>query len=227
MSKTQEMNDSFDHLFKKESNFYDDFITGRFWYTRLINRIFLHQKNFIASAALVFSMLPKNFTGRMLDVPCGTGVLTKDLYLKNPNAQIVCLDYSNEMIARFKHALSKDERPSTHITFQQGDVACLPYENESFDLVLSMNGYQCFPKKDESFKEIKRVLKKGGLFIGSAYIKGRYLMSDFLVKIYDKKGIMSPPHENAVELKAHLEELFKVEKYELFRTSAHFCCLKE
>ena len=131
------------------------------------------------------------------------------------------------MIARFKYALSKDERASSHITFKQGDVACLPYEDESFELVLSMNGYQCFPKKDESLKEIKRVLKKGGLFVGSAYTKGRYLISDFLVKIYDKKGIMSPPHENATELKAHLEYLFKLEKYELFGTSAHFSCLKE
>ena len=227
MNDDNGVNNSFDRLLKGQSNIYDDLITGRVWYTRLINRLFLHQKSFLPSANLLFSMLPKNLTGKILDVPCGTGVLTKNLYLENPNAQITCLDYSNEMIARFKHALSKDDRSSTHISFQQGDVASLPYEDESFDLVLSMNGYQCFPKKDESFKEIKRVLKKGGLFIGSAYIKGRYLMSDFLVKIYDKKGIMSPPHENAVELKAHLEELFKVEKYELFKTSAHFCCTKE
>ena len=221
-----EANDSFDRLFKKESSFYDDFITGRVWYTRLINRIFFHQRSFLASANLLFKMLPNNLEGKILDVPCGTGVLTKNLYLENPKAQITCLDYSVNMIDHFKNALAQDERPSSHITFQQGDVANMPYEDETFDLVISMNGYQCFPQKDESLKEIKRVLKKGGLFVGSAYRKGVYLISDLVVKIYDKKGIMSPPHETTAELKAHLEQLFVVQKYEVMGTSAHFSCVK-
>ena len=70
------------------------------------------------------------------------------------------------MIDHFKNALDQDERPSSHINFQQADVVNMPYENETFDLIISMNGYQCFPQKDESL--IKRVLKKGSLFVGSA-----------------------------------------------------------
>ena len=225
--KNTEVNDSFDHLFKKESSFYDDFITGRVWYTKLINQLFFHQKNFLSSASLLFSFLPHELKGKILDVPCGTGILTKQLYLENPKAQITCLDYSENMISHFKTALAQDERPSSHITFQQGDVAHMPYEDASFDLVLSMNGSPCFPQKDEALKEIKRVLKKGGMFVGSAYRKGAYFISDLVVKIYDKKGIMSGPHETATELKLHLENLFKVEKYQLLGTSAHFCCIKE
>ena len=52
-------------------------------------------------------------------------------------------------------------------------------------------------------------------------------MSDLVVKVYDKKGIMSPPHKTTTELKAHLEQLFSLEKYQMMGTSAHFCCVKQ
>lgn len=223
----KKVNNTFEHLFKHESSLYDDFLTGRTWYAKLFNYVFWHQKDMCSSEKILFDMFPPNFSGKLLDVPCGTGVFTKNRYLKMQNAKIVCLDYSNEMIERFKNALKGNEEKVQHISFCQGDVAHLPYEDESFDIVLSMNGYQCFPQKDESLKEMKRVLKKGGLFVGSAYRKGAYLISDLMVKIYDKKGIMNPPHETAAELKAHLEQLFRVEKYQLLGTSAHFCCVKE
>ncbi len=224
---SEKVNDTFDHLFKKESSLYDDVLTGRVWYTRLMNYIFWHTRDHIDSANLVFSMLPNNFNGKMLDVPCGTGVFTKDVYLAHPKAQIECLDYSAEMIERFRKALSKSGSSSSHISFMRGDVGALPYEDESFDLVVSMNGIQCFPEKDRALQEMKRVLKKGGLLIGSAYVKGVYTFSDLLVKIYDAKGIMMPPHESAVEFKLHLQNYFKLNKYQLLGSAAHFSCLKE
>lgn len=48
-----------------------------------------------------------------------------------------------------------------HISFVQGDVGKLPMENETFDMVLSMNGFHTFPDKDKAFQETWRVLKKG------------------------------------------------------------------
>ena len=33
-------------------------------------------------------------------------------------------------------------------------------ENETFDMVLSMNGFHAFPDKDHAFQETWRVLKK-------------------------------------------------------------------
>ena len=224
---TTPVNDSFDRIFKKESHFYDDFITGRVWYTRLINRVFFHQRSFLASADLVFKMLPQDLKGKVLDVPCGTGALTKELYLAYPQVSFTCLDYSENMISCFKQALAKEARPASHISFQQGDVACLPYKDETFDLVISMNGYQCFPQKDAALQEMRRVLKQGGLLVGSAYRKGAYLISDLVVRLYDKKGIMSGPHETETEFKAHLEKYFKVEKYEAMGTSVHFCCSRQ
>ena len=51
-----------------------------------------------------------------------------------------------------------------NVTFVQGDVGELPFENESFDIVLSLNGFHAFSDKDAAFSETCRVLKPGGIF---------------------------------------------------------------
>ncbi|MGP1415655.1 MAG: class I SAM-dependent methyltransferase [Treponema sp.] len=211
--------------FNKQSSLYDDFVTGRTWFARLFNRIFWHDKSLVSEAKNTLEMIPNNFTGKMLDVPCGTGVFTKDLYLSMQKAQIIALDYSVQMIDRFKLVLEGNEYK--HVSFVQGDVGALQYEDESFDLVLCMNGYQCFPDKDGALSEIKRVLKTGGLFIGCTYVKGVYASSDFLVSIYDRKGIMSGPHENLEELKEHFSRYFTLSKYVSYKNTFSFTCIKD
>ena len=48
------------------------------------------------------SGIPEGFSGRLLEVPVGTGILTMPLYRKMPEAEITCLDYSPEMLERAK-----------------------------------------------------------------------------------------------------------------------------
>lgn len=210
---------------KTQSSLYDDFVTGKTWFTRLFNRIFWHDKSLFSEVRTTLEMMPNDFSGKMLDVPCGTGIFTKDLYLSMKTAQIVAVDYSAQMIERFKLALACHE--CKHISFVQGDVGALQYEDESFDLVLCMNGYQCFPDKDRALSEIKRVLKTGGLLIGCTYVKGVYASSDFLVRIYDKKGVMSGPHETEVELKEHFGRYFTLSKWIQYKNTLCFTCIKE
>jgi ubiquinone/menaquinone biosynthesis C-methylase UbiE len=45
----------------------------------------------------------------------------------------------------------------------QGDVGNLKFSNETFDIVLSMNGFHAFPDKEKAFSETARVIKKGGI----------------------------------------------------------------
>ena len=46
------------------------------------------------------SGVPEKFSGRILEVPVGTGVLTMPLYQTLPRAEAVCLDYSPDMMAQ-------------------------------------------------------------------------------------------------------------------------------
>lgn len=52
-----------------------------------------------------------------------------------------------------------------HIKCIQGDVGNLTMSNESFDIVVSMNGFHAFPDKQKAFIETHRVLKSGGSFL--------------------------------------------------------------
>ena len=51
---------------------------------------------------VALSGIPEGFSGRLLEVPVGTGILTMPLYRKMPEAEITCLDYSLEMLERAK-----------------------------------------------------------------------------------------------------------------------------
>ena len=103
--------------------------------------------------------IPEDFSGSLLEVPVGTGVLTMPLYQSLPNAVVTCLDYSADMMA---HAENRAKAMSiSNVSFVQGDVGALPFADESFDVVLSLNGFHAFPEKDAAFRETCRVLKPG------------------------------------------------------------------
>ena len=72
----------------------------------------------------------------------GTGILAMPLYQTLPEADITCLDYSADMMGQ---AQEKASRLHLHnVTFRQGDVGAL-YEDNTFDIVLSLNGFHAFP----------------------------------------------------------------------------------
>ena len=85
------------------------------------------------------SGIPDGFAGKLLEVPVGTGVLTMPVYKTLPQADITCLDYSPDMMAAAQWRAKAAGR--NNVQFQQGDVGKLPFGNNSFDLVLSLNGF--------------------------------------------------------------------------------------
>lgn len=138
-------------------------------------------------AKRVLSYISNDFKGRLLDVPTGTAVFTVDKYAELKQAEITGLDYSEDMLEQAKNRFLSKSLKNIHVL--QGDVGKLPFEKESFDVVLSMNGFHAFPDKQAAYEETNRVLKKGGKFIACFYIRGETWITDMLVKlILAKKG---------------------------------------
>lgn len=98
---------------------------------------------------------------RILDLACGTGDLTFALARRFPNASIVGLDLTPEMLA-----VARLKNTSTRIAFREGNAEALPFEtlspNTQFDLITCAFGFRNFPDKTAALREARRVLADGG-----------------------------------------------------------------
>lgn len=194
------------NAYKKMMNRYDDVLTGRRWWSRIyMHGLWKVDDNAIAREVL--SMLPDDFEGKILDVPVGTAVFTAEKYERMKNAQITGLDYSQEMLDIVGFRIK--EKNLNNLSLVRGDVGDLPFEDDSFDCVLSMNGFQAFPDKPKAFAETFRVLKPGGLFLSCFYVKGQRPPADWFVrKVLDKKRFFIPPHYTLEEAKDLLRSMY-------------------
>lgn len=57
------------------------------------------------------------------------------------------------------------------LRFVTGDAQSLPFENESFDIVINVESARCYPDMERFFCEVYRVLKPGGKFLYADMIK--------------------------------------------------------
>lgn len=171
------------------------------------------------------SGVPEGFDGRLLEVPVGTGVLTMPVYRTLPEAEVTCLDYSPDMMAKARGRAERMGLRNVH--FQQGDVGMLPFADGSFDIVLSLNGFHAFPDKQAAFRETFRVLKPGGVFCGCFYVRGENRRTDwFIEKLYVPKGFFTPPFETAASLRTRLSGLYGTAEVETVVGMACFTCKK-
>ena len=164
------------------SNFYDGMITCSTVSGKAVCRLVWDMGKEECGEYLnkAFTGVPEDFAGKLLEVPVGTGILTMPLYQTLPRADITCLDYSPDMMGQ---AREKAERMGLqNVQFRQGDVGALPYEDSSFDIVLSLNGFHAFPDKEAAYRETFRVLKPGGRLLVLEFSKP---IIDPLSKAYD------------------------------------------
>lgn len=209
------------------SNFYDGMITCSTFSGKAVCRLVWDMNKAENDAYLEKAMagIPENFSGKLLEVPVGTGILTMSLYQTLPQADITCLDYSSDMMGQ---AQEKAERLHLeNVTFRQGDVGALPFADGAFDIVLSLNGFHAFPDKEAAYREVFRMLKSGGTFCGCFYVAGECKQSDWFVRhIYEKTGFFTPPYETVSSLKARLEGMYTDVDRGNLKSMAWFVCRK-
>lgn len=217
------MADKIQHAYHDSKNIYDDVLTQRSFLSKLYIKLFWSGTDDNEIARKVLAYIPDDFSGVLLDVPVGTAVFTKEKWKSLSKAEIICLDYSEDMLAQAEAHLAN----CPHISCVQGDVGQLPLENESCDIVLSMNGFHAFPDKQKAFQEIWRVLKPGGKFIACYYIKGESSITDWLVKnILAKKGWFTPPFQTKSEIKELLEQQYERVDFHTDGSMVYFACVK-
>lgn len=97
----------------------------------------------------------------VLDVGCGAGVdLLVAARLVGPDGQVSGLDITPEMVERARANVSQAGAPNVKVTV--GAAEAMPFEDECFDVVVSNGALNLSPLKDQTYREIYRVLRPGG-----------------------------------------------------------------
>lgn len=211
----------------KAHSFYDGMMTGSNAVGRFMDKAVwnMAHEDVLEYQSEAFAAIPSGFSGKLLEVPVGTGVLSMPVFKTLPNADITCLDYSEKMMESARKRA--EEIQIKNITFLQGDVGNLPFDNEAFDAVVSLNGFHAFPDKEAAFSETFRVLKKGGIFCGCFYVEQANAHTDKIIKsIYVKKGFFTPPFETVDSLRNRLEKMYSSVTVGNVQSIAWFQCIK-
>lgn len=107
--------------------------------------------------------LPKSLVA--LDAGCGSGILSRYLAAKFPDANIIGIDASHDRIEKAKVAAESFR----NISFAQADLRRIPFANNSFDTVFCRYVLHHMPDDDgnrvQILRELFRCLKPGGTLI--------------------------------------------------------------
>jgi ubiquinone/menaquinone biosynthesis C-methylase UbiE len=103
--------------------------------------------------------------GRIIDVGCGFGATNIVLAERFVSSEVVGIDLS-EPLLRLARSRAQEANLGERVKFEKADVQQIPYEDDSFDVALSLNMVHLVEDPIEMLNEIERVLAPGGyLFI--------------------------------------------------------------
>lgn len=107
---------------------------------------------------------------RILDVGTGTGYLANKAKFYFPEAQVIGMDIADGMVLQA-------DKLKEGIQIVQADANALPFQKETFDLIVSNLAYQWMPDLAVSFKQAHHCLKPAGDFCATLF--GHRTMEEF------------------------------------------------
>ncbi len=122
------------------------------------------------SSIELFKKLTISPDAKVLDAGCGIGGSTR-LLARQFNCRVIGVDLAEKFIEAATF-LTRCTRLETLVSFQQGSVLDLPFENNSFDAILCQHILMNIEDKPAAVKEFFRVLKPGGKLMLHEIAKG-------------------------------------------------------
>ena len=111
----------------------------------------------IVAERLVDSVNPAGGSS-VLDVAGGTG--NAAIAAARSHCDVTCTDYVPELLDRARERAAAER---LDMTFETADAEALPYEDASYDVVLSVFGAMFAPDQPQTASELLRVCRPGGL----------------------------------------------------------------
>ena len=137
----------------------------------------------------IYDLLPMKEMPQILEVGCGNGQLWKDNLDRLPDKLPITLsDISSGMLRNAQENLKEQ---SQCFRFECFDLQNIPYEDQSFDLIIANHVLFYAKDREKAFTELSRVLKTGGYLCCSTYGKQHMKEIALLVKEYDERIALS------------------------------------
>ncbi len=107
----------------------------------------------------------------VLDIGCGLGAVDQLLVTRHGAGAVVGIDIDPDLLAQL-HSRIEAAGLSDRIRGQRVEPGPLPFADASFEVVFSKDSLVQIPDKVGLFAEVHRVLKPGGRFIASDWLRG-------------------------------------------------------
>ncbi|MCC2674195.1 MAG: ubiquinone/menaquinone biosynthesis methyltransferase [Ramlibacter sp.] len=112
-------------------------------------------------AADLVGRMPPGLHGKVLEIACGTGLVTRELRQRLlPSVDLVATDLSAPMLEYARQQVTE-----AGIAWRQADAQHLPFADAEFAAVVSGFGLMFPPDRGKAFAEARRVLASGGLLL--------------------------------------------------------------
>lgn len=124
-------------------------------------------------------------TDQVLDVGCGGGMTLHRIAEKVPKGHLEGIDYSDVSVAESKK-LNAGLIAEGRMEIQKASVDSLPFEDNTFDKIVSVESFYFWPDPPENLREVSRVLKTGGQLMLIAEVYNGPALSD-----HDRENIQN------------------------------------
>ena len=133
---------------------------------------------------------------RVLDVGSGTG--GPAIYMAEVSGCDMTGLEVNEVGIEVANRLAANTTVQDRVRFVQADGMQMPFEDASFDIVISMNVMNVFEDKVGLFREVRRVLRPGGTW---AFLSGTFQLGpeDAAAREHLRRGYLIPQYYDSLE----------------------------
>ena len=120
---------------------------------------------------------------KILDIAAGTGDFSIALAKNFTASSVTAMDLTPAML---EIGREKSEKAGfqERIEFVEGDVNCLPFEDESFDMATCAFGFRNFPSAQKSLRETARVLKPGAPLVILEFFRPENAFAKWLLNFW-------------------------------------------
>lgn len=150
---------------------------------------YAEEPEYIEANRALLDTLPMEGVSRVLDLACGTGLLTNQLFQIKPDITVYGVDLSKESLDIGRKNFSKAgllvesqeqldaaaANDKSAYMMVEGSAMELPQADETFQLAMMGNAIHLMPNKDDFLQGVNRVLTPGGRFtFNSVFFTGTY-----------------------------------------------------